>query len=60
MAPKQDIVVTFCSNRIHPEIEGGAVPDAPIHPRYAAFRALRQAMHTMIVKSLVASSRWPL
>ena len=60
MAPKQDIVVTFCSNRIHPEIEGGAVPDAPIQPRYTAFRALRQAIHTMIVKSLVASSRWPL
>jgi CubicO group peptidase (beta-lactamase class C family) len=59
VAPKQDVIVTFCSNRIHPEIEGGAVPDAPAHPRYTAFRALRQAIHTVIIKSLVASSRWP-
>jgi len=60
LAPRQDIVVAFCSNRVHPEIEGGAVPDAPIHPRYAAFRALRPVLHSVIVEALGASSHWPL
>ena len=59
MAPRQDIVVAFCTNRVHPEIEGGATPDAPLHPRYEAFRALRKALHTVIVEALSVSSHWP-
>ena len=59
MAPQQDCVVALCTNRVHPVIEGGAVPDAPIHPRYAAFRALRPALHTEIVTALVGCSAWP-
>jgi len=60
LAPRQDIVVAFCSNRVHPQIEGGAVPNAPIHPRYAAFKALRPVLHSVIVETLGASSHWPL
>lgn len=59
MAPRQDLIVALCTNRVHPDIEGGAVPDAPISPRYAAFRALRPAVHTEIVTALVGCSAWP-
>ena len=59
MAPRQDLVVALCTNRVHPVIEGGAVPDAPMHPRYAAFRVLRPALHTEIVTALVGCSAWP-
>jgi len=59
MAPRQDCVVALCTNRVHPIIEGGAVPDAPVHPRYAAFKSLRPALHTKIVTALVGCSAWP-
>ncbi len=52
MAPDEGVVVSVVSNRVHPEIEGGAVPDAPIHPRYAAFRALRPALHSAVLRDL--------
>jgi len=59
IAPRFDCVVAIVSNRIHPYIEGGAVPDAPIHPRYAAFRRLRPAVHTAVIEALIGSSDWP-
>ena len=59
MAPRQDCVVALCTNRVHPVIEGGAVPNATIHPRYAAFKALRPALHTEIVTALDGCSTWP-
>jgi len=59
IAPRQDLVVAWATNRVHPEIEGGAVPNAPISPRYAAFRALRPRVHTAVVEAMKLSSRWP-
>jgi len=59
IAPRQDIVVALVSNRVHPVVEGGSVPDAPIHPRYAAFRALRPRLHSAVVDALHAQERWP-
>ena len=58
IAPRQGIVVAMLSNRVHPEIEGGAVPGAPVTPRLAAFRAFRPALHTAIVDALEADGRW--
>ncbi len=59
IAPKQDLVVAWLTNRVHPEIEGGAVPDAPISPRYAAFKSLRPLVHSAVVKAMKSSSDWP-
>jgi len=59
IAPRQNLVVAWATNRVHPEIEGGAVPDAPISPRYAAFRQLRPKVHTAVVEAMKQSSRWP-
>jgi CubicO group peptidase (beta-lactamase class C family) len=58
IAPRQGVVVSIASNRVHPLIEGGAVPDAPIHPRYTAFRGLRPAVHTAIIEALECGSGW--
>jgi CubicO group peptidase (beta-lactamase class C family) len=59
IAPRQDTIVVLVSNRVHPVVEGGSVPDAPIHPRYAAFKALRPAIHSAVVSSLRGAGRWP-
>ena len=58
IAPRQGVIVALLTNRVHPVIEGGAVPDAPPHPRALAFRALRPAVHTAVVELLVAAGRW--
>jgi len=58
VAPRQGVVVALATNRVHPEVEGGAVPDAPIAPRYAAFRSLRPVLHTAVVDALVAGGVW--
>lgn len=52
VAPDYDLIAVMLTNRIHPVIEGGAVPNAPIHPRYAAFRTLRQTVHTAIARAV--------
>jgi CubicO group peptidase (beta-lactamase class C family) len=59
IAPRQDIVVVICANRVHPVVEGGSIPDAPIHPRYAAFRALRPQVHSAVINALETAGRWP-
>lgn len=56
MAPRERIVVALLSNRVHPVIEGGAVPNAPIHPRYVAFRELRQSVHSAIAEAVGLAS----
>ena len=58
IAPRQGVIVALLTNRVHPVIEGGAVPDAPPHPRALAFRALRPAVHTAVVELLAAAGRW--
>lgn len=56
MAPRERVVVALLSNRVHPIIEGGAVPNAPMHPRYLAFRELRQSVHTAIAEAVGLAS----
>ncbi len=58
LAPRQDVIVAWTTNRVHPEIEGGAVPNAPISTRYARFRTLRPMVHTAVVEALKKTSRW--
>jgi CubicO group peptidase (beta-lactamase class C family) len=58
IAPRQGAVVALCTNRVHPVIEGGAVPSAPVSPRLAAFKRLRPAVHTAVVAGLEAEGRW--
>jgi CubicO group peptidase (beta-lactamase class C family) len=58
IAPRQGVICALLTNRVHPVIEGGAVPDAPPHPRAAAFRALRPAVHAELVRVLEAAGRW--
>ncbi len=52
IAPRQGVVVAVLANRVHPLVEGGAVPHAPLHPRYANFKNFRPAVHTAIVDAL--------
>ena len=58
VAPRQGLIVGLCTNRVHPEIEGGAVPGAAPSPRYAAFKALRPALHTAIVRACMRDGSW--
>lgn len=50
IAPREERIVVVLSNRVHPDIEGGARPGAD-GPRTRAFRALRPALHTAIWES---------
>lgn len=50
VAPQQGVVAAFCSNRVHPEVEGGAVPGAT-GPRTVAFRAFRPRLFTAIAEA---------
>ena len=52
LAPSHRIAVTFCSNRIHPIVEGGAKPSTIKHPRLLAFKAFRPKLHHLVLKSL--------
>jgi serine-type D-Ala-D-Ala carboxypeptidase len=58
LAPRQGVAVALCTNRVHPMVEGGAVPGAPITPRYAAFKALRPALHGAVVAAVEREGRW--
>ena len=58
MAPRQGVVVALLTNRVHPVIEGGAVPGAPLHPRYRCFKALRPAVHSAVVEVLSGAGLW--
>ncbi len=58
IAPRQNVVVAWTTNRVHPEIEGGAVPAAPLSDRYVAFRSLRPKVHTAVIEALKAQSHW--
>ena len=57
IAPRQGIVAALCSNRVHPSVEGGAVPGAT-GPKTIAFRRFRPRLFTAIVDALYAEGRW--
>jgi len=63
MAPVEDVVVVFLSNRIHPYVGDGpalgpATPDDPLAARTIGFRAFRPRLHTSIVEALRAEGKW--
>lgn len=58
IAPRQRVVVSFLTNRVHPLVEGGSVAGAPDSPRYRAFRAFRPRLHTAVVETLERLGRW--
>ena len=58
IAPRQQVVVAWTTNRVHPEIEGGAVPDAADSDRYQAFRALRPKVHSAVIEALKVGAGW--
>lgn len=57
IAPTQQIVAAFCSNRVHPVVEGGSVPGAT-GPKTVAFKRFRPRLFTAIVEALEAAGRW--
>jgi CubicO group peptidase (beta-lactamase class C family) len=58
LAPRQGVSVALLANRVHPVVEGGSVPGAPLHPRYRRFKALRPALHTAVVETLELGGVW--
>ncbi len=58
IAPRQEIVVALCTNRVHPVVEGGSRPGAT-GPKTRAFKAFRPRLFTAIVDALAAAGRWP-
>ena len=58
LAPRQGVSVALLANRVHPVVEGGSVPGAPLHPRYRRFKALRPAVHTAVVEALERCELW--
>ena len=52
IAPDLDLVVGFASNRVHPQVEGGALPGVPLGPKTKAFRAFRPKLHETIISTL--------
>lgn len=58
LAPTQGVAVALCTNRVHPEVEGGARPGQPPGPRTLAFRALRPAVHEAVVEELRREGLW--
>ena len=56
--PRAGLAVALLANRVHPVVEGGAVPDAPPAPRVVAFRAHRPRVFAAVVDGLRATGRW--
>jgi CubicO group peptidase (beta-lactamase class C family) len=56
VSPSRGWIVSMCSNRLHPDVEGGAVPSGEVGPRTRAFRALRPRLHTEVAQVLRALS----
>ncbi len=52
LSPQDGVSVAILSNRVHPVVEGGAVPGAPLHPRYAAFKQLRRDLHGAVLDAV--------
>ena len=52
VAPDERLIVGFASNRVHPNVEGGAVPFAKTGPKTKAFRAFRPRLHQTILEIL--------
>mgnify|MGYP001244884754 CR=1 FL=1 len=56
VSPSRGWIVAMCSNRVHPDVEGGAVPSGEVGPRTRAFRDLRPRLHTEVAQVLGALS----
>ena len=51
IAPDLDLVAGFASNRVHPKVEGGSQPNAPLGPKTKAYRAFRPQLHKIIIEA---------
>jgi CubicO group peptidase (beta-lactamase class C family) len=51
IAPKQEVIVTLLTNRVHPVVEGGARPGQS-GPKTTAFRAWRPRLYTAVWEGL--------
>ncbi len=49
IAPSEELIVGFASNRVHPVVEGGAIPGAIIGPKTKRYRAFRPKLHRNIL-----------
>lgn len=54
MAPTEELIVGFASNRVHPHIEGGALPGVIAGPKTKRYRAFRPILHATILHTLDA------
>ena len=52
MAPSERLIVGFASNRVHPNIEGGALPGVKTGPKTKRYRAFRPKLHETILDIL--------
>ncbi len=52
IAPTEELVVGFTSNRVHPRVEGGALPGVLIGPKTKRYRKFRPVLHKTILKTL--------
>ena len=52
IAPTEELIVGFVSNRVHPHVEGGALPGVVTGPRTKRFRTFRPILHETILKEL--------
>ena len=50
IAPSLSLVAVLLSNRVHPEIPGGATPAAAKHPKTREFFQFRQSFHRSILQ----------
>ena len=57
LSPGRGLSVALLTHRVHPTVEGGAVPGAAPGPRTLAFRALRPAVMAAVLDGLAALGR---
>ncbi len=57
IAPTEELIVGFASNRVHPIVEGGAIPGATIGAKTKRYRAFRPQLHRTILSTLGVSSK---
>lgn len=52
IAPDLNLVVGFACNRVHPKVEGGALPGALLGRKTKAYREFRPRLHEAIIKAI--------
>ena len=52
IAPTEELIVGFASNRVHPRVEGGALPSAIVGPKTKRYRAFRPKLHAAVLQTV--------